>query len=138
MELFSFAQGGPKTAESLIIIAKEMSLTLWILPGGLWKEVVFFFFPVVSSSLQIFPGFFLKVLLSPFSSPSGQGVGTLCWLCGSVPERLSKVPEGAPPGIVWTDVWVAWCCGGFVGQDQPWLEKQQIRQKSNPQPAFLP
>ena len=44
LELFSFAEGGPKTAKSLIIIAKEMSLTLWILPGGLWKEVVFFFF----------------------------------------------------------------------------------------------
>ena len=46
LELFSFAQGGPKSAGSRIIIAKEMSRTLWILPGGLWKEV---FSPVVSS-----------------------------------------------------------------------------------------
>ena len=46
--LFSFAQGGPKSAGSRIIIAKEMSRTLWILPGGLWKEVFFscsFFLP---------------------------------------------------------------------------------------------
>ena len=108
-----------------------MDPSWWALERG------FFFFPVISSSLQIFPGFILKVLLCSFSSSSSQGVGTL-WLCGSFPEHLRKVPEGAPPGIVWTDVWVAWCCGGFVGQDQPQLEEQQIRQKSNPQPAFLP
>lgn len=112
LELFSFAQGGPKSAGSQIIIAKEMSRTLWILPGGLWKEV---FFPVVSSSLQIFPGFILKVLLSPFSSPSSQGVGTLCWLCGSIPERLK---EGSRGSATWhcvdrclDGVVLRWFCG---------------------------
>lgn len=111
---------------------KETEMT-WDLnslgPGGC------FFFPVLlpcKSSLWLYS----EGASLPFhSSPSSQGVSIEG--LGFIPEPLL---EGSEVSATWHCVdrcLMAWCCGGFVGQDQPWLEKQQIRQKSN-QPAFLP
>ena len=106
MELFSFAESGPKAAGTRIIIAKGMSRTLWIRPGGLWKEG--FFFPCnffLPANLPWLYSEGASLLFQFFQQPGGGDIVAL-WL-------LSRALKEGPRGSA---TWhcVDRCLGGMV------------------------